>query len=430
MKRRFPFLLQRRLFSAPGKVRICTGNRRGSGTRAVVSVRLCNHEGVWTESFTLGNADWRRNSIVPKTINLPDNFGRVEKLEIGHNNEEIGAGWFLDKVMYEDDHLHLTFPCHHWLGDADSIGESGPSTVVLYPQRRAETSPKPARDLEELCVRSCVAGTPAHFKLKEVENVRDLCSLKKTFGFAGEDSYFRTVTKSGQVWVGVADGVYEWRNKGVDPSLYSRGLMQKIQESIDDSQSLEQIVEKGFEEMKKTDIQGSCTISIAKIDLKKKRLDTYVLGDSLVMVWRWDETDQTYHPYFESNELEHHFGCPKQLGSHKSSSTVDEGEMTVTKIRAGDVVLVASDGLFDNLHGEEVTSLMTKMIHGENNLDAFNRQLVLEAYEASLDPVRDTPYSRCASENFDMIYSGGKQDDICCIALLLQHTPDSMTSPY
>merc|ERR1740136_620830 len=104
--------------------------------------------------------------------------------------------------------------------------------------------------------------------------------------------------------------------------------------------------------------------------------------------------------------------------------------MTCVRLRAGDVIVVASDGLFDNLHGEEVTTLMNKMVHEQGKLDAFNRKLVLEAYEASLDPHKDTPYSRCASENFDMIYSGGKQDDICCISLHLQLIPDSMIGPY
>jgi len=51
-------------------------------------------------------------------------------------------------------------------------------------------------------------------------------------------------------------------------------------------------------------------------------------------------------------------------------------------------------------------------------VDTFNRLLVQEAYESSLDPRKDTPYSRSASDYFDLVYSGGKQDDILSVALL------------
>jgi protein phosphatase PTC7 len=37
------------------------------------------------------------------------------------------------------------------------------------------------------------------------------------------------------------------------------------------------------------------------------------------------------------------------------------------------------------------------------------------AFEASIDSRRVTPYSQCASEAFDMVYSGGKPDDISVI---------------
>ena len=112
------------------------------------------------------------------------------------------------------------------------------------------------------------------------------------------------------------------------------------------------------------------TVTILKS--KSSLIRTKIILPKATFVW----ADKNYHPIFESNELEHHFGCPKQLGSHKSSSIgnwkgfsssldktcvlVSEGEMTSIKLRAGDVIVVASDGLFDNLHGEEVTTLMNE----------------------------------------------------------------------
>ena len=41
------------------------------------------------------------------------------------------------------------------------------------------------------------------------------------------------------------------------------------------------------------------------------------------------------------------------------------------------------------------------------------------AFEASVDKKRMTPYSKGASEFFDMVYSGGKRDDITVMVLLV-----------
>ena len=39
-------------------------------------------------------------------------------------------------------------------------------------------------------------------------------------------------------------------------------------------------------------------------------------------------------------------------------------------------------------------------------------RLLKLAFDASMDKHRSTPYSKAASEAFDMVYSGGKPDDI------------------
>ena len=50
--------------------------------------------------------------------------------------------------------------------------------------------------------------------------------------------------------------------------------------------------------------------------------------------------------------------------------------------------------------------------HGERAMDVAARNLLTTAYEVSMDKSRSTPYSLSATEHFDMVYSGGKQDDI------------------
>ena len=57
---------------------------------------------------------------------------------------------------------------------------------------------------------------------------------------------------------------------------------------------------------------------------------------------------------------------------------------------------------------------------GAESRAAVNRAsgaVVSAAYAASMDKRRTTPYSLAATENFDMVYSGGKKDDITAVVV-------------
>lgn len=53
---------------------------------------------------------------------------------------------------------------------------------------------------------------------------------------------------------------------------------------------------------------------------------------------------------------------------------------------------------------------------GKPNPGALARDLVAMAYEESMNRKGFTPYSYAASEWFDMVYNGGKPDDIAVVA--------------
>ena len=48
-------------------------------------------------------------------------------------------------------------------------------------------------------------------------------------------------------------------------------------------------------------------------------------------------------------------------------------------------------------------------------IDIATRNLLARAYDVSMDRSRLTPYSLAATEHFDMVYSGGKKDDISVV---------------
>lgn len=48
------------------------------------------------------------------------------------------------------------------------------------------------------------------------------------------------------------------------------------------------------------------------------------------------------------------------------------------------------------------------------------QQLAKAAFDASIDKHRMTPYSRAATEAFDMVYSGGKPDDVSVLVAVME----------
>ena len=50
----------------------------------------------------------------------------------------------------------------------------------------------------------------------------------------------------------------------------------------------------------------------------------------------------------------------------------------------------------------------------------MTHELARRAFEASVDRHSLTPYSRDATEYFDMVYSGGKKDDITVVVAVMR----------
>lgn len=55
----------------------------------------------------------------------------------------------------------------------------------------------------------------------------------RTSGFAGEDAYFYTPGSRDMFGMGVADGVYMWREHGIDAGVFARTLMDTAQHLVE-----------------------------------------------------------------------------------------------------------------------------------------------------------------------------------------------------
>lgn len=148
---------------------------------------------------------------------------------------------------------------------------------------------------------------------------------------------------------------------------------------------------------------------------------------------------------FLSQQQLRSFNLPYQLGySKREDGTPDtsrfetpmDANVSAYATRPGDIVIVATDGLYDNVELNEIVDITrrweTAWFHGPNrgrNLPGRDREsiekqamdnlatmLCHRARKLSIDKKIDSPFAQLAKEN-DIMWSGGMPDDGTVVAL-------------
>jgi len=223
----------------------------------------------------------------------------------------------------------------------------------------------------------------------------------------GEDAAFISSNQQANV-IGLSDGVGGWRNYGVDASRFSMGLMSKVKELVGEhnfyrspcpSPSMGnvgnsypyfradlpvQLLSRAYNQLTASvhapvasgynpnqDMIGSGTALLANFCKETLNLYTANLGDSGFLVVRNNEivhksTPQCHHfnaPYqlaILPNPLDGsgsgHGCCP--LGPIHFHDTPQKADFSKFQCEEGDVVILASDGFFDNVHLQHVCQLL------------------------------------------------------------------------
>ena len=305
-----------------------------------------------------------------------------------------------------------------------------------------------------------------------------------------EDAYFVTTVKlldeKGEkardvTYLGVADGVGSWREFGVDPRLFSHKLMEEsaniLQEAAVETKSggdkfrrmisPAEILSQAHERVKAENIIGSTTACIALFDQIRHQLHFSNLGDSGLIVLRHIDSDvagalkrdkskprsertSDLRVAFVSQQQLHSFNHPYQLGwtgrelqagETKSFKSAAEACTTSIHVRRGDIIIMATDGLFDNVDVDDILAIVLdweqkcgfirsgdivareKRWAMGNSLTGISaetigdlaRSLAVKARENSLSK-EDSPFAILAKEN-DIMWSGGMPDDCTVICL-------------
>ncbi len=100
------------------EVKVLTGDRRGAGTDANVSIVLYGESGDSGRPKVLqtSSANFERGATDVFGVESPD-LGTLTKIRIGHDGAGFGSGWFLDKIYVSNplSKQQWTFLCGRWL---------------------------------------------------------------------------------------------------------------------------------------------------------------------------------------------------------------------------------------------------------------------------------------------------------------------------
>ncbi|XP_057548328.1 probable protein phosphatase 2C 1 [Amaranthus tricolor] len=228
----------------------------------------------------------------------------------------------------------------------------------------------------------------------------------------GEDAFF--ISSYGGGTIAVADGVSGWAELDVDPALFSKEFMANASSMVEDEEvnnDPQALLRKAHAA---TSSVGSATVIIAMMETNGI-LNIANVGDCGLRVIRKGQV------MFSTCPQEHYFDCPYQLSSQSSGQTYLDAMVSSVKLKEGDIVVMGSDGLFDNVFDQEIASTVVS----NSDVTEAAKALARLARDHSIDSNFDSPYSSEARTKgieppswkkiLGMNLTGGKLDDITVV---------------
>uniref|UniRef100_A0A671PP20 Lipoxygenase homology domain-containing protein 1-like n=1 Tax=Sinocyclocheilus anshuiensis TaxID=1608454 RepID=A0A671PP20_9TELE len=125
-----------RLYNVSYHIAVKTGNVSGGSSDSKVFVKFYGEKGDTSRMMLVVSDNNLRNyfeagRVDVFTVDTAD-IGQINRLLIGHSNEGMRAGWFLDSVqiMVPNHGKHYMFPSHRWLCRDEADGKT---EVEIYP---------------------------------------------------------------------------------------------------------------------------------------------------------------------------------------------------------------------------------------------------------------------------------------------------------
>ncbi|KAI8554894.1 hypothetical protein RHMOL_Rhmol05G0132300 [Rhododendron molle] len=164
----------------------------------------------------------------------------------------------------------------------------------------------------------------------------------------GDDAYF----VAGKNWLGVVDGVGQWLLEGINPRIYAQELMENCQKIVSNCNSMP--LPKPKEVLNQSALEAKSPGSSTVLALHVANI-----GDSGFIVIRNGAVYKESSP--RSYELNFPYSNKKwrqSLGACGERKMLFDATFQDYRIDLdeGDVIITATDGLFDNLYDEEIAA--------------------------------------------------------------------------
>ena len=135
------------------------------------------------------------------------------------------------------------------------------------------------------------------------------------------------------------------------------------------------------------------------------------LGDSGYMLVRRESLEKPYEAIFRSEERQYKFNHPFQCGT--GYKLPYHADVYFHQVKDKDVVIMGTDGLFDNLFDKDILACLEDSTHGQIAMDQTKVAtcLATKAEKLSFDKKYDSPFAKNARA-VGRKHPGGKKDDI------------------
>lgn len=304
---------------------------------------------------------------------------------------------------------------------------------------------------------------------------------------SGQDAFF--VSRLGEspagVALGVADGVGGWMDSGVDPADFSHALCDYMASSASEHKTASgpgsawhgltarQVMQRGYDAVcHDGSVEAGGSTAIVGLFGEGGKLEVANLGDSGFIHLR----PNAVHAYSEPQT--HAFNTPYQLsivppsmlaraaafGGAQLMDQPRDAEVTRHQLRHGDVLVFASDGLWDNLFNQDILRIVSRTMtdtgawartdggvrvvsdlapftnvdpsavaEAEERAKAVGQrpvmvtlqsvlatEIVASAKAASLNSKLDGPFAKEVKKYYPHeAWHGGKEDDICLVVVVV-----------
>jgi protein phosphatase PTC7 len=290
---------------------------------------------------------------------------------------------------------------------------------------------------------------------------------------SGQDAFFVSRvgpngTPDSSVALGVADGVGGWTDQGVDPADFSHGLCEYMAAAAYDTPedgkvSARKLMQEGYDAVNRDpDITAGGSTAVVGVLSSSGSLEIANLGDSGFIHLRLNAI------YSASEPQIHAFNTPYQLsvipaslqrratafGHHQLSDLPRDAEVTRLHLQHGDVLILATDGLWDNVFNQDLLRIVSHTMtrtgawidsdsgtRVSKDLQALTTQqngavdskrgpaalqallateIVGAAKAASINSKLDGPFAKEVKRYYPQErWHGGKVDDICVVVVVI-----------